>query len=183
MRLNETGILGTQLCSGGPDPTCAVTELCLQPQLAASSACPWSGERRAGVGRGITPGMWGQGHGQQGDNALGRTVGDPGELILAWPTSSVDALQLTLPLTGAVDITSCLPGAVYNICKAQEGTASHLFLLSRLWCLFILQHWFFCVRIKEEEGIAQCCYPNCIIVLYVWEPIKLLAAEVKPRIC
>lgn len=74
--------------------------------------------------------MWGQGHGQQRDSAPGKTPGDPGELIIVQSTSSVDGLQLTLPLTGAVDISSCLLGALYNLSKAQEGTAPHPFPLS-----------------------------------------------------
>lgn len=72
-------------CTLGPDPTCAVTELCLQPQLAASSTCLRSGEQRQEWGTGITPGMWGQGHGQQGDNAPSKTQSDPGELPTAQP--------------------------------------------------------------------------------------------------
>lgn len=72
--------------------------LCVQipPGQSQSSACspswqpalPACALGRGGQewGRGITPGMWGQGHGQQGDNAPGKTPGDQGELILAKPT-------------------------------------------------------------------------------------------------
>lgn len=35
------------------------------------------------MGQGIAPGMCGQGHGQQGDNAPGKTWGEPGELTIA----------------------------------------------------------------------------------------------------
>lgn len=53
-----------------------------QPALPACAL----GSRGQEWGRGITPGMWGQGHGQQGDNASSKTQGDPGELTISQPT-------------------------------------------------------------------------------------------------
>lgn len=73
----------------------------------------------------------------------------------------VDGLQLTLPLTGAVDISSCLPGAMYNLCKAQEPLLPSPSPHSD-GCPSSSTD-FFWVRIKEEEGTAQCSCRNCIM--------------------
>lgn len=165
MRLNGTGISSTQLCSGSRSHLCSHRALPTAP-AGSQLYLPvlWGAEGRSGA-RGSL------------QECGARAMGSKGTMLPARPrviqensplhSRCEDGLLLTLPLTGAGDISSCRQELCYNLCKAEEGTAPHPFPLSRLWWLSILRHWVFWVRIKEGKGTAQCSYPNCIIVLYV----------------
>lgn len=109
-RLNETGILSIQLCSESRSHVCSHRALPTAP--AGSQLCLpvcWSTEGGSGAG------------GSHQECAV-RAMGSRGTMLLArhgatlesspLHSESGDGLQLTLTLTGAVDVSTCLPGAV-----------------------------------------------------------------------
>lgn len=150
---------------------------------AGSQPCDGRGQEQ---GRGVAPGMWGsehpcatQGQEQQGEKALGKTRGKPGALTMSQPRHACPPP----------------PPAPHWGCRGLPLPArSHLITLTKLGRAESLvpspmpdpagrpsfSELFFWVRTKEEEGAAQCSYPNCVAVL--WGPIKLLAAGIEPRI-